>query len=438
MLAEVPGGMFLTRTAIVTSEGLELPRLHRFMDNREQCVFPVTKPYPVDTFEELKATPLIPSEPNPERWMFIGEDNGFFPFSCNAVSDWSDIERRQHRRLEYQEVGRQNAELFNIRKTLGNPLTTTFAVMAAIIVAVMAAIIAVAFIGFQLNNTPPPTAVVALFLMGAIAAPTRRIRILSFPKRKPKLIGPPIPKKPVDPQWSVYIYNTTNGRKLHYSLPFSEIAANIDPAAWRFPNLQRYKPLGAIAGSLSTMMVLMLPAMIDLTLIILSILIGAVFVPVAAVAGWFFGPKLAKTAWNNKPYVKLYLGIVVHQEESEATDEDEDEETMQAERWTETVLLPMRYTGLTGVDPVLWDEIIAENIEEVQQAAQEAGLKQVPQFDPVVNRADDAWEDVHGLLEREDTKIPMSRSEQIKLISLVVIAGSMIAITFFIVMATAG
>ena len=118
-----------------------------------------------------------------------------------------------------------------------------------------------------------------------------------------------------------------------------------------------------------------------------------------------------------------------------ATDEDKAEEP---ERWTETVLLPMRYTGLTGVDPTLWDEIIAENIEEVQQAAQEAGLKQVPQFDPVVNRADDAWEDVHGLLEREDTKIPMSRSEQIKLISLVVIAGSMIAITFFIVMATAG
>ncbi len=422
MLAEVPGGMCLTRAATVTSEGLEIPRLRRFMDNREQCVFPVTKPYPVSTYEELKATPIIPSSASPEKWMFIGEDNGFFPFSCNAVTSWKDIENRQHRRLEYQEVGRQNAELFNIRKTLGNPFTTTFAIMAAVIVAVMAAIIAVAFIGFQLND-PPPSAVITLFMLGGIATSTRRIRMPSLPKRK--LIGPPLPKKPKDPQWSVYIYNTLNGRKLHYSLPFSQIVENIEQAAWRFPNLQRYKPLGAIGAGLFATVILLIPTAIDLALIILSILIGVVGVPAAAMAGWFLGPKLAKSSWNNQPYVKLYLGAITHQDE-------------ESENRTEIVLMPMLYTGLTGVDPILWDEIVAENIDEVQQAAEEAGLTQVPQFDPVVNRADDAWEDVHGLLEREDTKIPMDRAEQIKLVSLMVIAGSMIAITFFIVMATAG
>jgi hypothetical protein len=70
------------------------------------------------------------------------------------------------------------------------------------------------------------------------------------------------------------------------------------------------------------------------------------------------------------------------------------------------------HTHLTGVQPYLWTELVEGNLQEQIRRAVEAKLDTLPEYDPVVNRADDAWEDRWGLLEREDTRIPMTFQQQ--------------------------
>lgn len=416
MLAEAPGGIFQQRKVHITAEGLEDRRAQRFYDNREECVFPVTKPYPLDTYAQLEDLPVPPAPTTFSQWMFIGEDNGFFPYSSHPITSWTDIETRQHRRLEYQEVGRQKAELHNIRRALGSPILTVFAIIAAIVTAMSMAVIGLVFFISLKDETTAGASLMVLLGAVAVAAPREAKR----KRGRTKKVKP-------EPRWSVFVYDTlTLGKPYHYSLPYSEIAANIPEVAWRFPNLSQYRWFGLfILGGFITWIIFL--ASLIQSNPFLGIGLGIVLIPLFAGTGFLIGPGVAKRLfWYARPYVKLYQVVI--------TTYDDDGDAI----GSEITLRPMRHTGMTGVDPLIYQDLVRAHMEQMKDAAIEAGLEQMPQFDPVVNRADDAWEDIHGLLEREDTRIATTTMQKIQIGSFIVIAFSSVGIAFFILMATVG
>lgn len=429
MLCEMPGGVFRPRTVTISAEGLLDHKNRRFHDNHEDCVFPVSKPYRLKKFDDLKADtlPFVTSAGIATKWMLIGEENGYFPYSAHTIATWKDVEDRQHRRLELQDVGRQNAELRNIHHALGNPLLTTYAVMGAIIVTVMVIIIAAALVlyRFSSEDAPPATAALLALLGMVTAAPP-------VPLSLPRVV---IRSRSKNPLWSVYLYDLDTRRKSHWSLPFSEIAANVTEDAWRYPILGQWKWWGLAVGVMSVG-ILGGVMYAEAPYYLLFEIVGGIFLlPIAAILGFLLGPALApELSWLNRPYVKLYRGRWRVPEESLPPGEEGDEPQI---RW-QIVLSPVLHTHLTGVQPYLWTELVEENLQEQIRRAVEAKLDTLPEYDPVVNRADDAWEDRWGLLEREDTRIPMTFQQQLQIGSIVVMAAGSVITAFFVVMATTG
>lgn len=412
MLYELPGGIFRHRVVDVTSEGIEQKGKRWFHDNHEDCVFPIEPPMPLDIYEQLLEAPEQPAMGYPSGWMVIGEENGFFPYSTKMLLDWQDIENRQHRRMEYQEVGRQNAELHHIHRSLGNPLLTTMAMIGAGTIALMVIIAATALILAAVGgkDTPEPTTGL-IALMGAVSLGRFRLS-----KRSPK--PPKVPRIKPEPRWMIYLYDTATGKKKRYTLPFSEVFANIPRECWRYPVRTFWRRGCALvaAGTLFFWYMILMWAAPEYLIIIILLCIFTL--PAAGLLGFAFGrqvvPKLSEFA---RPYCKVQRFI------------DQDGVPF---------LQPMRYTGLTGVDPFLWDSLVANNFAEAQQKALDQKMDVLPQFDPIVNRADDAYEDVHGLLEREDSQIPMSTAQKLQLGSITVIAAGSVFTAFFIVVATVG
>ena len=406
MLYESPGGIFRKRKVEITSEGLIERKLRWFHRDREDCVFPIEEPIKLQEFSELlnapdKAHPSIPS-----GWMVIGEENGYFPYGTRIVLDWMDIEHRQNYRLEDGEVGRQNAELRNIKHALGNPLLTTFALIGAMIITLMAAVAGIALIMTVLDNRE--STAMLLVMMGAV---------VPLPlKRKVKA-----ERKPFDPSWIVYLYCTVTGKKKRYALPFSQIFAHpeVFPTdCWRYPNRTFWRRGGALAVFA---VLLFWYGIIGFSLpeyLLIIVPLALITLPMAAVAGFLAARQLMyKVSWFHRPYVKVYR----HQDQD-----------------GNYFLSPIRYTGLTGIDPLLYADLIGRNMADVERLAKESNIGQMPQFDPIVNRADDAYEDIEGKLEGEMVRIPMSGSQKIQLASVVMMAFASVGIAFFVVMATMG
>ncbi len=121
------GGTSRTRTGLI---GMDFPdhawnakdgQAHPLDDDPR---FPITRPYAISTFDELVAAPMIPPTPSNGKYAIFCEDQGFWPYSCNVIQTREEMERRQRRREDWQEAGRQHVENKNIQQSLGNSLLT--------------------------------------------------------------------------------------------------------------------------------------------------------------------------------------------------------------------------------------------------------------------------------------------------------------------------
>lgn len=412
-----PTGDFRQKTVKVTSEHSNF--LLNTTDDQshpleEWPTFPITKPVPVATLEELMEPDPEPGKPI-KKWMAICEDNAIWPYTCKMIVSIEQFMRRQRKRLDYREDGIQYARARVVKKDLNQGPIMFAAIVAVIAFSAFALLIALVLANYKFNQPEaPPATALALIALGAVLV-REQTRSGRRPLRLPK--GENI---------RCFIFDCTTGEKRHKICPAGLITDNFrNINIYRFDlTMHRAVYTGIVAACVTSLAFAVLYKLAPGFIV--------VGVPVAMLASsglaWLSGPLALPQIF---PLLTTFTCFYIWQAEYF----DEETETFS---YGPKQLIPIRHTYGRGIDPAIYDQFKDAIITEQKKLLEARGIEGDVEYSATVNRADSLTKDIEGKIERAKHQIPQEISPKLAYGALFTLAFASMGIFFFVVFATSG